>query len=207
MSRFEKNFCTGRMYAAFARRLIMPWALDGFHPTGEVLEIGSGGGAIAAQLLLEFPDLRIIATDYDPELVAVTARSLKPFGQRATVNRADAAALPFAADRFDVVLSFAMFHHVPDWERAEAPDQEVRPHHALALDVYLAPAFELVSRNQAAIRFLRYLDPSRDTARLHPAGGVDGIAPDVVRESVTPDHGCHRWAAIDTDPEADRPSA
>jgi len=63
MSRFEKNFCTGRMYAAFARRLIMPWALDGFHPTGEVLEIGSGGGAIAAQLLLEFPDLRIIATD------------------------------------------------------------------------------------------------------------------------------------------------
>ena len=118
MSRFEKNFCTGRMYAAFARRLIMPWALDGFHPTGEVLEIGSADGAIAAQLLLEFPDLRIIATDYDPELVAVTARSLKPFGQRATANRADAAALPFAADRFDVVLSFAMFHHVPDWERA-----------------------------------------------------------------------------------------
>ena len=120
MSRFEKNFCTGRLYAAFARRFIVPWALDGFHPTGEALEIGSGGGAVAAQLLHEFPELRIIATDYDPELVAVTAQSLKPSGQRATVNRADAAALPFPDDRFDVVLSFAMFHHVPDWKRAVA---------------------------------------------------------------------------------------
>jgi ubiquinone/menaquinone biosynthesis C-methylase UbiE len=45
-------------------------------------------------------------------------RALEPFGQRATVTRADAAALPFPDDRFDVVLSFAMFHHVPDWERA-----------------------------------------------------------------------------------------
>src|SRR2546422_6891875 len=120
MSRFEKNFCTGRLYAAFARRFIVPWALDGFHPTGEALEIGSGGGAVGAQLLHEFPELRIIAMDYDPELVAVTAQSLKPFGQRATVNRADAAALPFPDDRFDVVLSFAMFHHVPDWKRAVA---------------------------------------------------------------------------------------
>jgi len=118
MSRFEKNFCTGQLYGAFARRFIVPWALDGFHPTGEALEIGSGGGAVAAQLLHEFPELRIVATDYDPELVAVTGQSLKPFGQRATVNRADAAALPFVDDRFDVVLSFAMFHHVPDWARA-----------------------------------------------------------------------------------------
>jgi len=120
MSRFEKNFCTGRMYGAFARRFIAPWALNGFHPTGEALEIGSGSGAIAAQLLHEFQELRIIATDYDPELVAVTAQALKAFGGRATVYRADAAALPFADDRFDVVLSFAMFHHVPDWKRAVA---------------------------------------------------------------------------------------
>ena len=98
---------------------------DGFHPTGEALEIGSGGGAVAAQLLHEFPELRIIATDYDPELVAVTAQSLKPFGQRATVNRADAAALPFADGRFDVVLSFAMFHHIPNWEWAVAEAMRV----------------------------------------------------------------------------------
>src|SRR2546425_7051428 len=90
---------------------------------------------------------------------------------------------------------------------SEAADQEVRPHRALALDVYLAPTFELMGRQQATIGFLRYLDPSRNTTRLHPAGGVDGIAPDIVCKSVTPDHGCHRWAAIDTDPKADRPSA
>ena len=75
---------------------------------------------MAARLLTDFPELRVVATDYDPELVAVTAQSLKPFGERASVQRADAAALPFPDGRFDIVLSFAMFHHVADWERALA---------------------------------------------------------------------------------------
>ena len=132
MSRFEKNFCTGRIYRAFARRFTVPWALDGLRLTGEALEIGSGSGAMAARLLNDFPGLHIVATDYDRELVAVSAQSLKPFGQRATVDRADAAALPFPDDRFDVVLSFAMFHHVPDWKRAVAEALRVlRPGGAL----------------------------------------------------------------------------
>jgi len=125
MSRFEKNFCTGRMYRAFARRLIVPWALDGFRLTGEALEVGSGSGAMAARLLNDFPELRIVATDYDRELVAVSAQSLEPFGKRASVQHADAAALPFPDDRFDIVLSFAMFHHVPDWQRAVAESVRV----------------------------------------------------------------------------------
>jgi ubiquinone/menaquinone biosynthesis C-methylase UbiE len=169
MSRFEKNFCTGRMYAAFARRFIVPWALDRFHPTGEALEIGSGSGAMAAQLLHEFPDLRIIATDYDPELVAVSAQSLEPFGQRATVNRADAAALPFADDRFDVVLSFAMFHHVPDWERAVGEAMRVlRPGGTLVgydlsrlrqleTELRRLPARDLRTRRFLGGLFLRFL--------------------------------------------------
>ncbi len=132
MSRFEKNFCTGRMYRAFARRFILPWALDGLRLTGEALEIGSGSGAMAARLLNDFPGLHIVATDYDRELVAVSARSLEPFGERASVQRADAAALPFPDDRFDIVLSFAMFHHVPAWERAVAEAVRVlRPGGAL----------------------------------------------------------------------------
>lgn len=75
---------------------------------------------MAAQLLRRFPDLRLVATDYDPEMVATARRRLAPFGERATVERVDATALPFSDGRFDVVLSFAMLHHVVDWERAVA---------------------------------------------------------------------------------------
>jgi SAM-dependent methyltransferase len=75
---------------------------------------------MAAQLLRKFPPLRLVATDYDPEMVAVAQRSLARFGSRATAERVDAAALPFANCRFDVVLSFAMLHHVGDWAGATA---------------------------------------------------------------------------------------
>jgi ubiquinone/menaquinone biosynthesis C-methylase UbiE len=108
------------MYRWFARCFVLPWALDGFRPAGEALEVGSGSGAMAVQLLTDFAGLRMIATGYDPELVDVVEQSLKPFGQRASVQRADAAALPFPDDRFDVVCSFAMFHHVAEWQRAVA---------------------------------------------------------------------------------------
>src|ERR1700674_1976269 len=70
---------------------------------------------MAAQLLRKFPALRVIAPDYDPEMVAVAQRSFARFGQRASAQRVDAAALPFADGRFTVVLSFAMLHHVGDW--------------------------------------------------------------------------------------------
>ncbi len=168
MSRFEKDFCTGRMYRAFAQRVIVPWALDGFHPTGETLEIGSGSGAMAARLLNDFPDLRIVATDYDPELVAVSAQSLKPFGERARVQRADAAALPFPDDRFDIVLSFAMFHHVPDWKRAVAEALRVlRPGGALVgydlsrlrqldAELHRLPAHDVRTRRSLGGLFLRF---------------------------------------------------
>src|ERR1700726_2218728 len=53
-------------------------------------------------------------------MVARARRKLAPFGKRASTQRVDAAALPFADGRFDVVLSFAMLHHVADWERAVA---------------------------------------------------------------------------------------
>jgi len=75
---------------------------------------------MAAQLLRKFPELRMVATDYDDEMVATARRRLATFGERATVQRVDATALPFPDGRFDVVLSFAMLHHVMDWQYAVA---------------------------------------------------------------------------------------
>ena len=120
MSALARSFCTSPPYRALARWVLLPWALQGLSLSGEALEIGSGSGAMAAQLLRKFPALRLVATDYDPEMVAVAERSLARFGQRATAQRVDAAALPFPDGRFDVVLSFAMLHHVGDWAGATA---------------------------------------------------------------------------------------
>ena len=120
MSALAKAVCTSSPYRAFARLIVLPWALQGLSPSGEGLEIGSGSGAMAAQLLRKFPELRMVATDYDPDMVASAQRALASFGERANVQRVDATALPFDDRRFDIVLSFAMLHHVIDWERAVA---------------------------------------------------------------------------------------
>src|ERR1700682_4455801 len=100
MSALARSFCTSPSYRALARWVLLPWALQGLSPGGEALEIGSGSGAMAAQLLRKFPALRLVATDYDPEMVAVAQRSLARFGSRATAERVDAAALPLADRRF-----------------------------------------------------------------------------------------------------------
>src|SRR5438270_14077703 len=56
------------------------------------------------------------------------------------------------------------------------------------------------------VGLLRHLDPSGGAARLHPAGGVDSVAPDVVGEPVAADYGGHRRAAVDADTKVDCPT-
>ena len=120
MSALARGFCTSLPYRAFSQWVVLPWAMQGFSPSGEALEIGSGSGAMAAQLLRKFPRLRIVATDYDTDMVATAGRRLASFGERAQSQRVDAVALPFPDGSFDLVLSFAMLHHVTNWRKAVA---------------------------------------------------------------------------------------
>jgi ubiquinone/menaquinone biosynthesis C-methylase UbiE len=73
---------------------------------------------MAARLLARCPALTLVATDYDADMVAHARKTLSAFACRATVQQADAARLPFDDGRFDHVLSFAMLHHVGDWQGA-----------------------------------------------------------------------------------------
>lgn len=82
--------------------------------------MGAGSAAMAAELLAAYPDVPMTVTDYDQAMVAAAGRLLAPAGERVTLRRADATALPFAAGRFDAVLSVLMLHHVVAWERALA---------------------------------------------------------------------------------------
>ncbi len=106
------------LYRLFTSRVVAPWALQGIRLEGEVLEVGAGVGAMAAHLLRTTPRLQMVVTDYDPALVAIAERSLGRFSERVVAACVDACDLPFDDDRFDFVLSLAMFHHTGDWRRA-----------------------------------------------------------------------------------------
>ena len=120
MSSVEQAFCRSAPWRAFTRRVLLPWVLQGVPLDGDVLEIGAGSGAMAAGLMDAAPNLRMTVTDYDDAMVAATQRLLVTAGKHAAVRRADATALPFVDDSFDIVLSVLMLHHVVDWERALA---------------------------------------------------------------------------------------
>src|SRR5918994_7118318 len=103
-----------------ARRIVLPWALQGARPVGDVLEIGAGGGAMAAELLATHPDIRVTVTDFDATMVSAAEKRLAPFADRTTARQADATELPFGDDSFDFVLSWIMLHHTIEWEKALA---------------------------------------------------------------------------------------
>lgn len=118
MSTAEAAFCRSAPWRAIARRIVLPWALDGAHLEGDALEVGGGSGAMAEALLHRHAGLRLTTTDVDPAMTAHARTRLDRFGDRARVEVADAADLPYPDGSFDVVVSFLMLHHVGDWEAA-----------------------------------------------------------------------------------------
>ena len=119
MSAIEGAFCRSAPWRVFARRSVVPWALDGQRPAGEVLEIGGGSGAMADAVARRFPEVRLTVTDVDPVMVDSAEERLRRH-PHVRVQHADVTALPFAADSFDVVTSYLMLHHVIDWREALA---------------------------------------------------------------------------------------
>jgi ubiquinone/menaquinone biosynthesis C-methylase UbiE len=117
MSDLESVFCRTPMWRAFARRFVVPRVLaDAVGP--EVLEIGCGSGAMAAEVLRARPGIsRYVATDVDPAMVELARRQLAGLGGRAEAQVVDASGLPFADGTFDTVCSWLMLHHTIAWEQ------------------------------------------------------------------------------------------
>lgn len=116
MSRVEAAFCRAAPWQSFAHRVVLPWATSGVALSGAALEIGCGGGAMAAAALDRWPGIaHYTATDVDPAMVHAAAARLARYGDRASAETVDASALPYPAASFDAVLSFIMLHHTITW--------------------------------------------------------------------------------------------
>ena len=175
MSRFEATVCRSAPWRQFAGRVVLPWALQGVAPDGDVLEIGAGSGAMAAEMLSMFDDITLCATDFDEAMVAVERERLAPFGDRVECRQADTTALPFDDDSFDTVVTWLMLHHTVEWEKALAEMARVlRPGGQLiAYDILaIEPIERLHGGDDEDHRFIRkeQLKPVLDAL---PLEGVD----------------------------------
>lgn len=174
MSRAQAMFCRSAPWRAVAGRVVLPWTLRGLVPEGDVLEVGAGSGAMAAELLDRHAGVTMTVTDYDPAMVDAAAGRLARFGDRATVRQADATALPFPDGSFDVVLSWVMLHHTLDWEAALSELVRVlRPGgHLVGYDLLSTAPLRLLHRGDDRVRLLN-LDELRAVC--------DGLPVDAVR--------------------------
>jgi ubiquinone/menaquinone biosynthesis C-methylase UbiE len=185
MSRFEAAWCRSAPWRFFARRVVLPWALQGIRPIGDVLEIGAGSGAMAAELLATNPGITMTVTDFDSDMVAAAEQRLAEFGDRAVARRADTTALPFDDNSFDVVLSWIMLHHTLEWEKALAEaTRVVRPGgHVIGYDLLSTAVGRAVHRAEGArFRMMKFTE-LRETVRELPVaqailtpGGVGYVA-------------------------------
>jgi ubiquinone/menaquinone biosynthesis C-methylase UbiE len=152
MSGVERALCRSLPWRLFSRRVVVPWAIGPAGLRGEILELGSGSGAMAAELLERYPTIGVTATDVDPAMRSLAVRRLPRVGDRVRVQEADATRLPFGDASFDGVVSFIMLHHVIAWEDALAECARVlRPGGMLAgYDLMRAGPNRLLHRRDGA---------------------------------------------------------
>src|SRR4051812_20175137 len=168
MSRFEVAVCRSAPWRGFARRVVLPWALQGVPPDGDVLEIGAGSGAMAAEVVRNHRSVRMTVTDVDPVMVEAARTRLAPFGDRVTARVADATALPFDDAAFDLVVSWIMLHHTVRWEEALAEALRVlRPGGSVVgYDLLAATPLRLLHGGDDTHRFLRVAELRDAVGRL-----------------------------------------
>jgi len=79
-----------------------------------LLEVGCGVGAVLAVLGQEFPGLRLFGVDIEPRQLDFARGHLERAGVEATLQEADALALPFEDESFDHVWMMWLLEHVAD---------------------------------------------------------------------------------------------
>jgi SAM-dependent methyltransferase len=83
-------------------------------PGTRLLEVGCGVGAVLAVLGQEYPGVRLFGVDIEPKQLEFARGHLARSGVEATLQQADALALPFEDESFDYVWMMWFLEHVAD---------------------------------------------------------------------------------------------
>lgn len=78
-----------------------------------ILDVGCGTGELEKRFLSQNPQQIWTGVDLSPEMLAMARQKCRDY-PHASFYEAKATALPFADDRFDVVISANAFHYFPD---------------------------------------------------------------------------------------------
>ncbi len=97
------------------------------HPIsdGAVLDVGCGTGEILARLAAKYPPASFVGVDLEEPHLARAAARCATFAERVRFEHADALALPFADDAFDLVVCRHLIQAVPDAKRVLAEIRRV----------------------------------------------------------------------------------
>lgn len=81
-----------------------------------VLDLGAGTGLIPIELCARSPEATVTAVDLAPAMLRRAAENVADAGvaSRVSLVVCDVAALPYAPESFDAVVSNSLVHHVPD---------------------------------------------------------------------------------------------
>lgn len=104
----------------YARDRFVAVAGDQGWPYESSLEIGAGTGFFTLNLKLAGVLENGTVTDISPGMVAAAKRNAENLGFTVEGQAADAEALPYDDDTFDLVIGHAVIHHIPDVEQAFA---------------------------------------------------------------------------------------
>lgn len=101
---------TGGMDVRWRREVIR---LTKISPHGSVLDLGTGTGDLAREALTQYPQARVIASDFTLEMMRVGKQS-----GDLNFSTADALNLPFKDNTFDAVVSGFLMRNVTDIQKA-----------------------------------------------------------------------------------------
>jgi SAM-dependent methyltransferase len=92
------------------------FVLDELRGARTVLEVGSGTGQIAAELLARDGSLEYVGVDLSSAMLDVARARLAVYGARATLRESSAASIPAGDGSFDAAFGVDVLHHVEDRE-------------------------------------------------------------------------------------------
>jgi ubiquinone/menaquinone biosynthesis C-methylase UbiE len=126
LTRVEKWFMNSPQHARHTEQTALAlFEHINLPPQPRCLEIGCGQGALT-RLLVECFEAQVVATDFDPEQVAVAQEWLADLGERIEFRVVDARTMPFDDAQFDGVFSFGVLHHLlGGWQQAIAETARV----------------------------------------------------------------------------------